>query len=210
MPFATSARRWPDAAARTPGVHAYQYTCNFHAETTTSAFKMPVSLNAFLDKDIRVAKCEIVDDGFHSRFDATGKTYCYTICTSQFGNPFYRNFSWHYYSGVDVDKMREAIPYILGEHDFKCFMATGSPIKNTVRTITGLEVRQEGELIKILVTANGFLYNMVRIIAGTLVYVGNGRMTPADVAEVVATGDRTMAGMTAPPQGLCLVRAYYD
>ena len=160
--------------------------------------------------DIRIISAETVPDDFHARYDCKGKTYRYII--DKTGDIFRRNTSFQYpgSEGLDIDAMREAASYIAGTHDFKCFeTAGGTPRETTVRTISALEISEDDESIIIEVTGDGFLYNMVRIIVGTLVETGDGRRDPASVINAIESRDRAKAGFTAPPQGLYLKEIYF-
>lgn len=192
------------------GVHAINYTANFLSDTKIPAERIPLALNAYLPPDIRVFAAEDAKDDFHARFSATGKTYVYKIVTGNVYNVFLKNYSWFYPGKLDVAEMKKGAAHFLGTHDFKAFMAAGSPRKTTVRTIKELTVTQKGEdEIEIEITADGFLYNMVRIIAGTLLYVGCGKIKESEIPSIIESGDRTRAALTAPPEGLALKETYY-
>ena len=139
----------------------------------------------------------------------TRKTYCYRILNTEFGLPKKRNYTWNVPGNIDIAKMQEAAAYLVGEHDFKSFCCVRTQTETTVRTIYSLDVDRKGDEILITVTGNGFLYNMVRIIAGTLIQVGKGKFNPEYVKEMLDAKDRTQAGQTAPPQGLTLMRIEY-
>lgn len=191
------------------GVHALNYVLSFKTNSKMPADKFPVALNSILPHDISVKSAKIVPDDFDGRFSVVRKTYVYKIHNSEFPNPFLKNYSCHYKYKLDLDKMKKASQYILGTHDFKCFMASGAQVKTTVRTVYDITLSQNGDDIEISVTSNGFLYNMVRIIAGTLMYVGGGKLNPVDVKNIIDSGDRRLAGITAPPQGLYLESVEY-
>ena len=192
------------------GVHAVNYTANFHSCTKIPAEKLPLALNAYLPPDIRVFAASDAADDFHARFSAVGKTYIYKIVTGSVYNVFLKNYSWFYPGELNFDQMQKAAAYFVGKHDFKAFMAAGSPRKTTVRTVTELKLLKEGENeIEIVISADGFLYNMVRIIAGTLLYVGCGKINADEIPCIIESGDRTRAGVTAPPEGLALREVYY-
>ena len=192
------------------GVHAKTYVCNFDGETTIPADKMPFVLNTVLPPDIRVYECEIVDDNFNARFNTVSKAYEYKIVNRCFADPLLRNFSWHYPIKLDVDKMKEAASIIQGKRDFASFCAAGSSVKTTVRNLMELSVKADGDIITIRAAADGFLYNMVRIIVGTLVYVGNEKLSIDEVKTSIEKKDRRLMGITAPPQGLSLVEVNYE
>ena len=191
------------------GVNALNQIANFKIENDISIEKIPYALNSQLKKSIRVKKAEVVDDRFNSRYNAKKKTYIYTINNSEQGTAIYRYMQYHYPIKLDENKMNEAAKYFIGEHDFKAFKASGTSSKSSVRTIYEAKVVREGELIKIILTGNGFLYNMVRIIAGTLVEVGEGKINPEDVKNIIDSRDRKNAGRTLPPTGLCLYNVEY-
>ncbi len=192
------------------GVHARIYVCSFCGETTIPADKIPFVLNTKLPDDIRVYKCEEVSDDFNARFHTVTKAYEYKIVNRAFQNPLLRNFAWHYPIELDVEKMQKAAEIIKGKHDFASFCAAGSVVKSTVRNITELTVRKDGDIITVRAAADGFLYNMVRIIVGTLVYVGNGKLSENDIKDLIEKKDRREMGITAPPQGLSLVEVNYE
>lgn len=192
------------------GVHAKVYVCNFSGETTIPADKIPFVMNTMLPDDIRVYKCETVSDEFNARFHTASKAYEYKIINRPFADPLLRNFAWHYPVKLDVEKMKKAASVIQGKHDFASFCAAGSSAKTTVRNLFELSVSSEGDIITIRAKADGFLYNMVRIIAGTLVYVGNGKLSEEDIQMLIEKKDRRLLGITAPPQGLALVEVNYE
>lgn len=191
------------------GVHAKGYVANFYSRTKIPVSKLPLAINANLNEDIRVVKAKKVPPDFNARKSAIKKTYVYKIYNAPVSDVFLRNYAWFYPAYLDFEKMKRAAAHFLGEHDFSAFMAAGSPVKSTVRTITGLGVAKKGSLIEIKITANGFLYNMARIIAGTLVYCGNGKIDPDSIPDIIKSGQRVKAGVTAPPEGLTLEKVYY-
>lgn len=192
------------------GVHAKTYVCSFDGETTIPHNKIPFVLNTMLPPDIRAYKCEIMHDGFNARFETVTKAYEYKIINQSVSDPLMRNFAWHYPVKLDVEKMQLAAEKIKGKHDFASFCAAGSCVKSTVRNLTELSVKKEGNLITVRAAADGFLYNMVRIIVGTLVYVGNGKLSEKDIEQLIQKKDRRLLGITAPPQGLSLVEVNYE
>lgn len=192
------------------GVHAKIYVCNFSGQTTIPAEKIPFVMNTVLPGDIRVYDCKIVNDDFNARFHTISKTYEYTIVNKPFANPLLRNFAWHYPVKLNMEKMREAAAIICGKHDFSSFCAAGSSAKTTVRNLYELTVDEKNDIITIRASADGFLYNMVRIIVGTLVYVGNGKLSVTDIYKFIEKKDRRLMGITAPPQGLSLVEVNYE
>lgn len=193
-------------ASRTDaGVHALCNLAVFDTGARMPAEKISYALNQRLPEDIRIQKSEEVAADFHPRKVATRKTYEYKIYNAQFANPITRLYSHFTYVPMDVEKMREAAGYFIGEHDFAAVSTYKPEVESTVRTIYALSVEGDGNTITIRVTGNGFLYNMVRIIAGTLMEVGRGRMDPTFIPEMLSSGNREMAGPTAPACGLTLV-----
>lgn len=198
-------------ASRTDaGVHALGNVAVFDTNTTIPADKICFAVNQSLPADIRVVKSYEVAEDFHPRYTECTKTYEYVIANEKIYNPLNRLYSYGVYYPLDVDKMQEAAKYLEGEHDFAGFCSAGSQVKTTVRTIYHAEVVKQGSLISLRVTGNGFLYNMVRIIAGTLVEVGKGYIVPKDMPAIIASKDRRQAGPTAPAQGLKLIEIIYD
>lgn len=191
------------------GVHASCYAANFNSETKIPNERLPLAINAYLPEAIRVYKAEPVSDDFHATFSAKEKTYEYTINTNAVSDPFTSRYSWHYHQRLDVNAMKKAARFIKGTHDFSAFCAVGAQTKTSVRTVKAISVSEKNGIIKIKITADGFLYNMVRIITGTLVYVGVGRIGADETKAVIASGDRKRAGITAPPEGLKLISVVY-
>ncbi len=192
------------------GVHAANFTANFKIEGSFDVKKLCRGVNALLPPDIRVMSITPCPLGFSSRFDALRKTYIYRIDTSPCGNAFGRNFTWHHPAPLDVEKMRKAAAHFLGEHDFSAFMAQGGSAKTFTRNIMESAISENNEILEYRITGNGFLYNMVRIIVGTLVWVGRGKIEPDAIPDLIAAKDRTRVGMTAPAKGLMLWQAEYD
>lgn len=264
------------ASGRTDaGVHAEGQVVHFDADTSIPTEKIAFAVNTCLPDDISMLSCEVAEPDFNARFNAKKKTYCYKLYLSHFRRPMLEQTHAHITVPLNLDAVREAADIIQGTHDFKCFEASGSVIKNTVRTVYGIDIKtnplryplsdtcdsagngdksgfcddnaeksdsfnnsnrsndaDNGQLnsdsiknssdcpcggakgafdceVCISVTGNGFLYNMVRIIAGTLVYVGIGKLSPQDVADIIESGDRKMAGKTLPAQGLHLISVIY-
>lgn len=197
-------------ASRTDaGVHALGQRAVIDIETTIPTEKIPLAINSFLPDDIVVTEAEEVDLDFNPRFKAVKKTYEYRIYNSTFRNPLCRNYSEYVREKLDINSMSRAAEAFIGEHDFKGFCASGNSSKTTVRKIYSLEVKKEANFIVIRICGNGFLYNMVRIIAGTLIYVGMGKIKPDSIGEIIASHDRTKAGKTAGPSGLTLIKIVY-
>lgn len=199
------------ASGRTDaGVNALGQVANFRTESAMPIEKMAYAINSQLKKAIRVQKAEEVDEKFHSRYTCKKKTYRYTINNSEQGSAIFRYMQYHYPVKLDENKMNEGVKYLIGEHDFKSFKASGTSSKSSVRTIYDAKVWREGDLIHIELTGNGFLYNMIRIIAGTLIEVGEGTIEPAEVKEILEAKDRSRAGKTVSPSGLCLMGVEYE
>ena len=198
-------------ASRTDsGVHALGNVAVFDTETKIPPEKISFALNQRLPEDIRIQKSEEVNANFHPRYCDSIKTYEYRILNRKFPDPLNRLYTHFVYMPLDVDKMKAAAAYLVGEHDFASFCSAKSQVKTTVRTVYTLEVSKTDDIIKIRISGNGFLYNMVRIIAGTLAGVGRGYFEPEDMERMLEAKDRTQAGVTAPPQGLTLVGIEYE
>ena len=197
-------------ASRTDsGVHSMGNVAIFDTETRMPADKISFALNQRLPEDIRIQEsCQVADD-FHPRFCDTIKTYEYKILNRKFALPTERLYSAFVYYPLDVEKMQMAAAYLVGEHDFKSFCSSGSQVESTVRTITDISVEKHGEMISIRVSGNGFLYNMVRIIVGTLMKIGLGVWQPERMEEILNACDRNAAGPKAEARGLTLVEIRY-
>lgn len=199
------------ASGRTDaGVHAIGQVANFKTTSKLPIEKIPVAINSKLKKSIRIQKAEEVEERFHSRYNCKEKTYMYIINNSKQGSAIYRNLEYYIPMKLDVKAMKQAIQHFEGEHDFKGFKASGTSSKSSVRKIYKAEIKQENERIVIELTGNGFLYNMVRIIAGTLVDVGLGKIKPEEIKNIIKSKDRTKAGKTLPPYALYLVEVKYE
>ena len=184
---------------------------NFKTNSNIPIEKFAIALNSNLKKSILIKKAEEMDERFHSRLNCKRKTYRYVIDNSKYGSAIYRNLETHIPIPLDVKKMKKAVKYFEGEHDFKAFKASGTSSKSSVRTIYKAEViEKENNKIWIELTGNGFLYNMVRIIAGTLVEVGMGDLEPEDIENIIKSKKRENAGKTLQPQGLYLVSVEYE
>lgn len=200
-----------NVAGRTDGgVHARGQVFNFRTNWTIPVDRVVLALNSGgLPQDIVALEAEEVSLDFHARFDAREKTYRYTIYNSRVPSAFLHRYSYFVPQRLDSNKMQEGALNLVGTHDFAAFKAAGSVIKDNVRTIYEATVERHGPLITITLRGNGFLYNMVRIIAGTLIEIGRGKLQPEAMAEIIAKGERTLAGTTVPPQGLCLEKVVY-
>lgn len=184
---------------------------NFKTNSNIPIDKFAIAINTNLKKSILVKSAEEVDDRFHSRLTCKKKTYRYIINNSKYGTAIYRNLETHIPMKLKVEKMKEAAKFLEGEHDFKAFKASGTSSKSSIRTIYKAEVKEmQGDKIWIELTGNGFLYNMVRIIAGTLVDVGLGKIEPEEIEKIIKSQKRENAGKTLPPQGLYLVNVDYE
>lgn len=192
------------------GVHAKGQCCIIDTVTKIPTRNLQKALNDRLPKDIVIKEVMEVKPDFHPRFMAKKKTYRYQILTDQVNDPFIGPFCYFYPYQLDIEKMQEAAKKIEGTHDFKAFCASGSTVKSTVRTVYSVEVRKIDNLIQIDVCGNGFLYNMVRIIAGTLISVGRHKMSPEQIIQMIERRDRSLGGPTAPPEGLTLLEVNYD
>ena len=197
-------------ASRTDaGVHALGNIAVFDTKSRMPAEKFSYALNQRLPEDIRIQRSEEVSADWHPRHHASRKTYEYRIYRAEFPMPVRRLYSYFTYRMLDVDKMRQAAVYLVGEHDFKSFCQTGAQVESTLRTVYSLDVEEQGPELVIRVCGNGFLYNMVRIIAGTLMEVGQGKREPESMAAVLEARNRAAAGPTAPAQGLTLIQYEY-
>jgi len=197
-------------ASRTDtGVHAEGNVAVFDVETRIEVSKIAFALNARLPEDIRIVESKQVPDDFHPRFQKTVKTYEYHILNRTFPDPLLRLYAMHYYYPLDAGKMNEAAACLVGEHDFASFCASGFSGKTTVRTIYRADVRREDDLIIFTIVGNGFLYNMVRIISGTLIQAGSGEIQPGEMKRILEAHDRSAAGPTAIPKGLVLKKIEY-
>ena len=194
-------------ASRTDsGVHARENIAVFDTVSQIPPKKVANALNARLPEDIRIQDSEEVSTDFHPRKCSSRKVYEYRIYNATFSMPTERLYSYFTYVPLDVERMQEAAAYFIGTHDFKSFCSVDTQAESTVRQVDGLEVRKDGNLITIRVSGRGFLYNMVRIMAGTLMEVGRGRLEPADIARILEAKDRSAAGPTAPACGLTLIK----
>lgn len=200
----------PKGSSRTDsGVHAKGYVCNIHTDTKIPCDRLVYALNTVLPHDIVCYASSEADDDFCASSSAKKKTYRYTIDNGEFKDVFLDRFAWHYKYPLDIEKMQYAAEQFIGTHDFVGFASSGYTVKTTVRTIYSLKIEKTGNTITIDVTGDGFLYNMVRIIVGTLVYVGSGKIAPEDITDIINSGDRRRGGITAPAKGLCLKEVFY-
>ena len=198
-------------ASRTDaGVHAMGNVAVFDTETRMPGEKISYALNQRLPEDIRIQLSEEMPMDFHPRYCDSVKTYEYRILNRRFQIPTERLYSYFYHYKLDEKKMREATSYLIGRHDFASFCGAGAQVKSTVRTIRSVEVERFGDMVTIRISGEGFLYNMVRIIAGTLIEIGNGQYPPERMQEILDARDREWAGPTAPAKGLTLLGIQYE
>ena len=198
-------------ASRTDaGVHACGNVAVFDTESRIPGDKFSFALNQRLPEDIRFQESCEVDADFHPRYADTVKTYEYNILNRRFELPTKRLYAAFCYYPMDIERMNQAAAYLVGEHDFKSFCSAGAQVQTTVRTIYAVNVTKADDMVHIRITGNGFLYNMVRIIAGTLMQVGTGLMEPEQVKEILEARDRSKAGPTAVAKGLTLVEIRYE
>ena len=192
------------------GVHARCYVANFHTDARIPAERIPFALNSRLPEDIVVTSAMDVPDGFNAIGSCVRKEYTYLIYNSGIRDPFYVNRAWFYPKHLDETLMQRAADCFIGTHDFAAVRSVGTDVKSTVRTVYDYKVERDGDLISLRVSANGFLYNMARAMAGTCVYAAEGKFPPEAVAQILLNGDRTAAGPTVPPGGLYMTQLWYD
>ncbi len=199
------------ASGRTDaGVHAAAQIANFKSNTTLSCAEITAYLNEYLPTDIAVLAVEPAGERFHSRLNASGKTYVYRIWNSAIPNVFARKYLHTVAEPLDLAKMQHAANLLCGTHDFQSFCATKPSKKSTVRTLSQITIEPIGNELRMTFTGNGFLYHMVRILAGTIIEVGQSKRAPTDIPDILAAADRSKAGHLAPAQGLCLQAVYYE
>lgn len=197
------------------GVHSISYTANFKTSSYLTPEQIKRALNSNLPPDIYVKSAGLVPDEFHSRYSAKRKTYRYLIICGE-RNPFLQGLACYVKTNLNIENMKKAAKYFKGRHDFSAFRSSGSKVKNTVRNIYSIKIKEEKftidpevKIISIEITADGFLYKMARNIAGTLIYAGQGKLSPEDIPELIASGDRRKIPPTAPPEGLYLKKVFY-
>ncbi|RST71808.1 tRNA pseudouridine(38-40) synthase TruA [Siminovitchia acidinfaciens] len=199
------------ASGRTDsGVHARGQVIHFDSTLNLSGQQWIKALNSLLPDDISFSKVEVAAPGFHARFDAVGKEYRYFIYTNPVRDPFRRHYAAHVRGAVDVEAMKRAAVCLVGTHDFTSFCSAKTETENRVRTLSRLNIEEQGGELVLTFAGNGFLYNMVRIITGTLLDVGRGKMDISSIPGVLAAKDRTVAGKTAPAEGLYLWEVFYE
>jgi len=192
------------------GVHARRYVANFRTSSSIPTDRLPYAMNTHLPDDIVVTGAMDVHDDFNAIGSCVRKEYTYLIYNSRIRDPFYVNRAWFYPKHLDEKIMQEAASQFVGTHDFAAVRSVGTDVKSTVRTVYYYDVEREGDLIKLRVCANGFLYNMARAMAGTVVYAAEGKISPAQIGQILLDGNRTAAGPTVPPGGLYMTQLWYD
>jgi tRNA pseudouridine38-40 synthase len=198
------------------GVHAVAQVASVELAREFAPEKLRAAINGNMARDVRVIEAASVAATFHARYSARGKTYCYRIFNAPVQSPFWSRYALHEARGINLEKMKGAAQVFLGEHDWTAFSAAQSDVETRVRTVTRLEVceswdaRGQGRMIEIVASANGFLRYMVRSIAGTLLAVGRGEMESGTISRAIESGERKLAGATAPAHGLTLMRVHYD
>ncbi len=192
------------------GVHAKCYVANFRTASAIPVERLPYALNTHLPMDIVVTKAFEVHEGFNAIGSCARKEYTYILYNSRIRDPFYVNRAWFYPRHLDVEIMQRSAERFVGTHDFAAVRSVGTDVKSTVRTVYYYHVERQGNLILLRVCANGFLYNMARAMAGTVVYAAEGKIRPEEIDGILASGNRTAAGPTVPPGGLYMTHLWYD
>ena len=192
------------------GVHAKVYVANFRTTSRIPADRLPYALNTHLPDDIVVTGARDVHDGFNAIGSCVRKEYTYYIYNSRIRDPFYVNRAWFYPKHLDEAVMQRAASEFVGTHDFAAVRSVGTQVRSTVRTVYYYQIERTGPMIQLRVCANGFLYNMARAMAGTVVYAAEGKLRPEDIGSILERGDRTLAGPTVPPGGLYMTKLWYD
>jgi tRNA pseudouridine38-40 synthase len=191
------------------GVHALRYCANFRTESRIPADRLPLALNALLPPDIAAVAAIDTDEDFNAILSCVKKEYTYKIYNTRTRDPFYTDRAYFYPVPLDLEAMAEAAAYFVGTHDFKAVRSVGTQTKTTVRTVYWYDIGRNGPLIELRVCADGFLYNMARAMAGTLIYVSEGKIAPSDIPRLLEAKDRRLSGPTVPPCGLYLSRIWY-
>lgn len=192
------------------GVHANEFCFSFMTNSTIPCKNFVRGLNSMLPEDIAIISCEEAREDFHARFSCVAKEYVYKICISESKNPFMSDLALHYPYGLDTEIIARSALDFVGTHDFTSFCGTAGLKEDNVRTIEYFKVEKDENLVKLLVKGNGFLYNMIRIMVGTLIYINEGKIPPDGIPQIIAALDRTQAGKTAPPHGLYLNKVFYE
>ncbi|MCB2295095.1 tRNA pseudouridine(38-40) synthase TruA [Clostridium algoriphilum] len=191
------------------GVHAKGYAGNFYTNSKIAVEKFSGAINSKLPRDIVILEAYEVPHEFHARYNSVGKMYSYTIINRRQSVAIGRNYIYHHQKILNVEDMKLASQYFMGTHDFSAFKNLGSSVKTSVRTITKLDVIKNEDIIKIYIAADGFLYNMVRIIVGALIRVGEGKIKPSEIEDIIKSKERSKAGKAVPAGGLCLEKVFY-
>ncbi|NHM33407.1 tRNA pseudouridine(38-40) synthase TruA [Neobacillus terrae] len=192
------------------GVHAKGQVIHFDSALSIPEEKWGMALNSLLPKDLTILKVEKADPEFHARFNAVGKEYRYQLLLSKSRSPFLRNYAYHYPYPLNLEAMEEGFNYLRGTHDFTSFCSAKTEVTDKIRTIREIDYFIKDNLLVLRFAGNGFLYNMVRILTGTLLEVGAGERKPEELAEILKGKDRRLAGKTAPPHGLYLWKVFYE
>lgn len=191
------------------GVHANSYFVSFKTDKNIDAKRVVTALNTYLPKDIAVLSCKEADDDFHARYSVKTKEYIYKLYNGKIRNPFYNRYAYHYRYPIDTDYLNSEAKAFIGTHDFSGFCSANSGVEDTVRTVKNFEVFRKDDMVYFKVEANGFLYNMVRIMVGTLLFVNEGKIKQGELKAVIESKNRKLAGKTAPPDGLYLNKINY-
>ena len=191
------------------GVHANNFCFNVKTNSSIRCQGFIRGVNGELPEDISILDCEDAPPDFHARYDCKGKEYVYKIHCSESKNPFAADLMLHYRRPLDIGAMRAAAEHFVGEHDFASFCADCTNVSSTVRNVYSFEIENSGNSVIMLVKGNGFLYNMIRIMVGTLIYINEGKIAPDAIPAIIEAKDRTKAGKTAPPHGLYLNKVFY-
>jgi len=192
------------------GVHAEVYCFNFRTNSSIPPERLPLAVNPLLPPDISIQSATTAPDDFDANLSCIKKEYTYRIFNSRIRNPFYSNRAYFYPQKLNLDAIREAARHFVGTHDFAAVRSVGTETKTTIRTVHWYEIEEKGNIIEFRACANGFLYNMARAMAGTLLYVSEGKISPGDLPCLLETKDRKLTGPTAPPQGLYMTSIWYD
>lgn len=191
------------------GVHALGQVASFEAAFTIPVNRIPIAVNTILPDDIVVINAEEMPQGFHARYYVKEKKYRYKIYNNRLRNPIHRNYSYHIPYEINMDKLIEGSKYLIGEQDFSSFMSSGSSIKNTIRKVYSIDVYKQDDFITLDFRGNGFLYNMVRIMTGTLLDIGGGKLESQELPKIIGLKNRKRTRHTAPAQGLYLIEVVY-
>lgn len=191
------------------GVHANDFCCNIRTENQIDCYRLVAALNAVLPDDICVKSAEEVPLDFHARYNCVSKQYVYRVWNANYKNPFFVNKAWHYKNKIDEVFLNGQAQQFVGTYDFKAFCSSGSSVEDTVRTVKSFSVERNGSEVLFFVEADGFLYNMVRIMVGSLIEISENKIEKDKLLDIIKSGDRSLAGRTAPPQGLYLNKVNY-